>query len=62
MPNEPPREPIIIKIPPRRIRQPEQEPLKPSDKPEIEAPDPWDRWPPVKMPPHPSPEDRVAIR
>ena len=68
MPNQPPKapdeapsEPLIIKIPPRGIRLPEQEPSKPSDKPEIEVPDPWDRWPPAEMPPPPCPEDRVAI-
>ena len=61
-PDEPPREPIVIKIPPRQIKLPKQEPPKPSGKPEIEVPDPWDRWPPAEMPPPPFPEDRVAIR
>jgi hypothetical protein len=60
-PDKPPREPLIIKIPPRGIRLPEQEPSKPPDQPEIEVPDPWDRWPPPEMPPPRCPEDRVAI-
>lgn len=60
-PDNPPCEPIIIKIPPRKIRLPEQEPPKPPDVPEIEVPDAWERFPPPEMPPPSCPEDRVAI-
>ena len=59
-PDEAPREPIVIKIPLRQIRLPEQEPQKPADAPEIEVPDAWDQFPPPELPPPPCPEDRVA--
>ena len=51
--DEPPIEPIIIKIPPRQIRIPEQEPPKPYENPELEVPDVWDPFPPPEMPPPP---------
>ncbi len=59
-PDEAPREPIVIKIPPGKIRLPEQEPPKPPDEPELEFPEGWDRLPPPEISPPPCPEDRVA--
>jgi hypothetical protein len=57
-PCDPPREPLIIRVPPSQIRLPEQEPTGPPDEPEMELPDePF--WIPPEMPPPPHPEDRA---
>ena len=59
-PCDPPREPLIIRVPPSQIRLPEQEPPGPPDEPEMELPDePF--WIPPEMPPPPCPEDRASM-
>ncbi|MGI9449785.1 MAG: hypothetical protein ACR2QH_03945 [Geminicoccaceae bacterium] len=62
VPEDPPDESLIIKIPPREIRLPEQDLPKPPEMPEIDLPEEelW-RWPEMPPPLPPCPKDWVAV-